>query len=157
MTLNEQQRTLIFDDNTHNHFNYGDGVFSINSTDAIKAKVKLVQKDLIIIKFRICCLALSLLPIALIADAIEGSHCQVAVSIFKLLRLLTFWPFLQMFEYFKKKSMYTARIIENVVYYYALVHFFACLFIHITTYEDGVDVRTTWLIRVPVPQEDYAH
>ena len=90
MCLSEQQRQLILGSNNQNDIKYGDGVFSLNSADALKAKAKLLMKDLRYLRFKIVCLSLSIVPVALIADSFPHSHSNVAISILKMMRLLTF-------------------------------------------------------------------
>jgi hypothetical protein len=76
---------------------------------------------------------------ALICDLIPGSTSQIEVSALKLLRIISYWPIFQFFKYFEKKAMMTIRIIQAIFLYYASVHLFGCLFIHMSTYEEYYD------------------
>jgi hypothetical protein len=82
---------------------------------------------------------IAILPIALIADAFENSNNIIPVSLLKLLRLAAFWPIFRMFKYFGKKAMSLFRIIQAIFFYYFFVHFFGCMFIHISTFEADYD------------------
>jgi hypothetical protein len=53
--------------------------------------------------------------------------------------------------------MMLVRIIRAILLYYAAVHFFGCIFIHISTFEEDFNPIDTWIRRIPnrhlLPQE----
>ena len=106
-------------------------------------------------------LSIASVPTAILFDIIPHSNSWIVVSIIKLLRLVSYKPIFHMFKYFEKVSMSLTLIVQAIFLYYAAVHFFGCLFIHITTLGEGLDPLTTWEkripVRVPLPQEITAY
>ena len=94
----------------------------------------------------------ALIPTALITDYVNGSKSTPAVSCIVCTRLCVVWPVMNMFAYMRKKAMNTVRIFEVIFLYYLMCHIAACLFIHVGTYPEELDIRDTWLRRLPVPQ-----
>ena len=76
------------------------------------------------------------------------------LSVLLSLRLIVYWPIIDMFSYFRKKAMNTVRIFEVIFVYYLTAHTFACFFIHVATYPQQLDIRETWLRRLPAPLDD---
>jgi hypothetical protein len=61
---------------------------------------------------------------------------------------------MEFLSFMEKKSMHMGRIIASIGCYYGIIHFLGCIFIHISAFEDGIDIRNTWMKRLPVPQKD---
>lgn len=68
-----------------------------------------------------------------------------------MLRLIKVLPILKLSNYFKQRALNMTRIVEMLFGYYVACHIISCSLICIAYTQP--DIRTTWLRRLPAPQD----